>query len=350
MLDLNKRSIESANNASQYEAGNHLAKEAEAVYAKGLEKMQAPFEADKMTERQREIMTARLDEWKSLVEKAYNDIIARRASWMPWTVCGPARYDGKKNSARADRQMEAAAEWNGKMDRFIDNTISMVRDAMPFEQMIEEYRTGKRREAISGDDPAAVEKLEARISFLNGEREEGKRRNAYWRKHKTMRGYVCRDGSTIDAKADEIDGNIKRSMYGVPCPPFELSNILQNVKRLEDRLKEARQRREMAQDASTATQETEYDGFSVEVVAADARIYIHFDDKPDEDARKVLKENGFHWSPRLKVWTRQHTPNAERALRRYVVPGLIATGKYSEKPAPESVSLDEFAERYAPQE
>lgn len=347
MLNLNQSSINSANNASQFDAGNVLAREAEKVYAEGLEKMQAPFDADKMTERQREIMTARLDEWKGLVEKAYNDIISRRASWMPWTVCGPARYDGRKNSARADRQREAEIEWGGKMDRFIDNTVSMIRDAIPFEQMIAEYRTGKRRDAISGDDPAAVEKLEARIAFLNDEREEGKRRNAYWRKNKTMRGYVCRDGSTIEARADEIDSSIRSGMYGVPCPPYELQNTLQNVKRLEERLKEARQRRETAQDASTARQEASYSGFSVEIAAADARIYIHFDDKPEEDARKVLKENGFHWSPRLKVWTRQHTTNAERALRRYVVPGLLATGKYGEQP--EAVSLDDFAAKYAPE-
>ena len=253
MLNLNQSSINSANNASQFDAGNVLAREAEKVYAEGLEKMQAPFDAGKMTERQREIMTARLDEWKGLVEKAYNDIIARRASWMPWTVCGPARYDGRKNSARADRQMEAAAEWSGKMDRFIENTIQMIRDAIPFEQMIAEYRTGKRRDAISSDDPAAVEKLEARIAFLNDEREEGKQRNAYWRKNKTMRGYVCRDGSTIDAKADEIDASIKRDLYGVPCPPYELQNTLQNVKRLEERLREARQRREMARSSSKST-------------------------------------------------------------------------------------------------
>jgi len=347
MLNLNQNSISAANNASQFDAGNVLAREAEKVYAEGLDKMK--FDADALNERQREILAARLDEWKSLVEKAYNDIIARRASWMPWTVCGPARYNSRKNSARADRQREAETEWGGKMDRFIENTLSMIRDAIPFEQMIDEFRTGKRREAISSDDPAAVEKLEARIAFLNSEREEGKRQNAYWRKHGTMRGYVCRDGSAIDARADEIDANIRRGMYGTPCPPYELQNTLQNVKRLEERLKEARQRREMAKDASTARAETEYNGFSVEVAAADARINITFADKPGEDARKVLKDNGFHWSPRLKVWTRKHTANAEYSLRRYVIPGLIATGDYGPAPAPEAVSLDEFAAQYAPE-
>ena len=91
MLSLNQNSISQANSASQYDAGSALAREAEAVYRGGLEKMQ-PANAGTLNERQQAILTARLDEWKSLVEKAYNDIIAKRAAWMPWTVCGPARY------------------------------------------------------------------------------------------------------------------------------------------------------------------------------------------------------------------------------------------------------------------
>ena len=349
-LNINAEAVRHANDASMFEAGTHRAREAEQAYRPGLEAFvpdSCPVET--WTEEQQAIAQRRAVEWRELCEKSFNDVISRRASWVPVIVAGPSGYNSRREGKKAEAEMRAASEWSEKRERFLENTRRMIENALPLETIIAQYRTGKRREAISGDDPAAVEKLEARIAFLNDEREEGKRQNAYWRKYKTMRGYVCRDGSTIDARADEIDSGIRRSMYGVPCPPYELQNTLQNVKRLEDRLNEARQRREMAKEADAGTRETEYNGFSVEIAAADARIYLHFDGKPDEDARKVLKENGFHWSPRLKVWTRQHTGNAERALRRYVIPGLIATGKYSEKTpdAPEAVSLDEFAAQYA---
>ena len=342
MLSLNQNSISQANSASQYDAGSALAREAEAVYREGLEKMQ-PANAGTLNERQQAILTARLDEWKSLVEKAYNDIIAKRAAWMPWTVCGPARYNAKKNNAKADRQMEAAAEWNGKMDRFIENTLSMIRDAIPHEQLIAEYRSGKRREAISGDDPAALEKLTARLEGMQERHETMKQRNAWYRKHKTMKG--C-PGISDDA-AEKADAEIKANppMWQAPYPHYCLSNGNAEMKRLRDRI-ETIQRQQAAGDAQHV-----YNGFTVEQSAADGRINITFDAKPDAPARDVLKSNGFHWSPRAQVWTRQLTDNALRAVRLYVVPGLLALDDYSEaeqEPQEQpAMSLDEFAEQNA---
>ena len=346
-LNLNAESIRRANDVSMFNAGDNRARDAERMYRDGLREF-APdaCPVESWTPEQEAIAQRRAVEWKALCEKSSNDVISRRASWVPVMVAGPANYNSRREGKKADAELRADAEWGEKRARFLENTRRMIDEALPLEKVIEQYRSGKRRDAISADDPAAVEKLEARIAFINGERDEGKRQNAYWRKHGTMRGYVLPDGSAV-VDAEKSDAEIKRSMYGVPCPPYELQNTLQNVKRLEERLQEARQRRERAQESDGGAQTVEYEGFSVEISAAEARIYITFDGKPDEDARQVLKGNGFHWSPRLKVWTRQHTPNAERALRRYVIPGLIATGKYSEKPAPETVTLDEFAAQYA---
>lgn len=346
MLSLNQNSISQANSASQYDAGSALAREAEAVYREGLEKMQ-PANAGTLNERQQAILTARLDEWKSLVEKAYNDIIAKRAAWMPWTVCGPARYNSRKNSAKADRQQEAAREWNDKMDRFVLNTLSMIRDAIPHEQLIAEYRSGKRREAISGDDPYAAEKLAARIEGLKEYHQRMKDRNAWWRKHGTMKGCPGLDAASA-AKMDN-DINDPKQLYHVPYAAYELQLNNANIKRLEERLQTI-QRQQAAGDAQHV-----YNGFTVEQSAAEGRINITFDEKPDAPARDVLKSNGFHWSPRAKVWTRQLTDNALRAVRLYVVPGLLALDDYSEaeqEPPQEAaeqpaMSLDEFAEQNA---
>ena len=46
------------------------------------------------------------------------------------------------------------------------------------------------------------------------------------------------------------------------------------------------------------------------------RLQILFDEKPDEETRATLKQNGFRWSPRYGAWQRQLTPNAEAAARR----------------------------------
>lgn len=327
MLNLNQSNINSANNASMFEAGDVLAREAEKVYQEGVDKMQAPFAKKEPNEVQAGILASRLAAWKELVEKAYNDIISRRASWVPWTVSGPANYPAKRMNAKADRQMAAASEWDEKMNRFIENTLSMLRDAIPHEQMIAEYRSGKRREPISGDDPAALEKLTARLEGMKERHELKKKINVWWRKHKTMQG--CPDIS--EKTASDIDTQMKKDYAAdVPFPSWSLSNGNAEMKRIEERVKTISRQRE-AGDA-----EQVYNGFTVQQSAADGRINITFDEKPEEAARSVLKSNGFHWSPRAQVWTRQLTNNALWAVKHCVVPGLLALDEYSELEQPEA--------------
>ena len=141
-LNLNADNIKRANDVSQFNAGAQLAREAESVFRNGLERMFSGL--DNLNGQQEELAARRAESWRDLCEKAYNDIIARRASWMPWTVCGPAKYNGKKNSDRADAQMRAAAEWSDKQESFISNTVSMLRNAKPAAEIIQEYRSGKR--------------------------------------------------------------------------------------------------------------------------------------------------------------------------------------------------------------
>lgn len=344
MLNLNQNAISQANNASQFDAGSALAREAERVYVEGLGKMQAAFKDSEPNDMQSGILGRRQEEWRGLVEKAYNDIISRRASWVPWTVSGPANYPSKRMNARADAQMNAANEWAGKMDRFIENTVSMLRDAIPHEQLIAEYRSGKRREAIPGDDPLALEKLSARLEGMKERHETKKKINAWWRKHKTMIGCPA----ISEEAAKKIDDDMKNHKFHIDIPfaSYSLSNSLAEIKRIEERIKTISSQRE------TGAAEQVYNGFTVEQSGADGRINITFDGKPEEAARNVLKSNGFHWSPRAKVWTRQLTENARRALRLYVLPGLQALPEYApQEPqealqqaqeAPQTMTLAEF--------
>lgn len=66
--------------------------------------------------------------------------------------------------------------------------------------------------------------------------------------------------------------------------------------------------------------EESYDefGFNVERDIENTRLNLFFDSVPEEEVRSILKSSGFKWSPYLKAWTRQLTPNAESSLRRVV--------------------------------
>lgn len=360
-LDLNKSNIEHANNASMFEAGDAIARDAERVYRAGLQKM---FEGvTDPNERQAAIIETRAASWRELCEKSFNEALSRRASWVPWTVSGPANYPAKRMNARADKAIQVSQEWSTKRAAFIENTRAMLRDAIPFEDILAEYRSGKRGDAISSDDPHALEKIAARLEGLKERHELKKAINAHWRKHKT----ACGCPGISEKAAASIDESMKpeNNQFGksLPYPAWSLSNGLAEIKRLEQRLQEVQRMKERAE--STPETNLSYDGFTVRISAQDCRVYVDFASKPDVPARDILKANGFHWSPREGSWGRKLTNNAAWSVKHIVIPRLLALDEYGELPAAEeqpeqaeqpeqpaaqSVSLDEFAAQYAQEE
>lgn len=72
--------------------------------------------------------------------------------------------------------------------------------------------------AISSDDPEAVEKLEAKLKALQDAQERDKALNAYYRKHKTVKGFP----GISDAQAAKVDARLAelREALRRPAPPF----------------------------------------------------------------------------------------------------------------------------------
>ena len=320
-LELNQRAIESANNMSMFNAGSVIAKDAQGTYRAGLVIMFGDIESP--TAEQEKIIQERAESWRELCTKSFNDELHRRASWVPWTVSGPANYPSDKMNKRADYAMKAAKEWNEKRDRFIENTRAMLRKAVQRspEDVIYAYRTGKCSDPISSDDHYAVDKLTARIAYLKELHEDGKARNAHFRKYHTMKGYK----DLTDDEAARQDAVIEKAfLYHVPYAPFEVSNTLQNIKRLEGRLTEILRARDASNNTDQAEQQ--YDGFRVCFSAADCRINITFDGKPEAATRDILKSNGFHWSPRELHWTRKDTANARWSMENIIIPAITRAG------------------------
>lgn len=169
---------------------------------------------------------------------------------------------------------------------------------------------------ISSDDPQAVEKLEAKLASLKALQDKMKAVNAFYRKNKTLDG--CPDLS--DKEQFEIEANWKRGWYSsVPFPPYELQNNLANIKRTQERLDGLKR----LQDAPP--EGWAFDGGHVDMNTDENRLQIIFDERPDEEARSLLKHNGFRWSPRFGAWQRQITTNAVTAAKS-VTAALAARG------------------------
>ena len=165
----------------------------------------------------------------------------------------------------------------------------------------------KRKNSISSDDPEAILKLEAKLTALTAEQEQMKNANAYYRKHKTMKGYP----GISDDKASEIDQRIAGgySWEQQPYPSYKLTNNSANIRRVKKRIEGLKSKENIQLDG------WEFDGGRVEMNTEYNRIQIFFDGKPDEDVRTELKGRGFRWAPRVKAWQRQLNGNGLYAVK-----------------------------------
>lgn len=170
-------------------------------------------------------------------------------------------------------------------------------------------------EIIKAGDADAIEQLQAKLEKAEKLQAEMKAANAYYRKHKTLKGY--KDYS--DEKAAALDKAIVESWYGVPFAPFHLSNNNAKIKNTKARIAQLERLKNEA-EAAAEQPKGEYNTELFEVVenAEIMRLQLIFDGKPDADTRAVLKKNGFRWSPSNTAWQRQLTDNAKYAVKRVI--------------------------------
>lgn len=170
-------------------------------------------------------------------------------------------------------------------------------------------------EIIKSGDADALEQLQAKLEKAEALQAEMKAVNAYYRKHKTLKGYK----DYTDEKAAELDEAIKGSLYGVPFAPYELTNNNAKIKNTKARIARLERLKNEA-EAATEQPQSEYNTELFEVVenAEIMRLQLIFNGKPDEATRAVLKKHGFRWSPSNTAWQRQLTDNAKYAVKRII--------------------------------
>lgn len=96
----------------------------------------------------------------------------------------------------------------------------------------------------------------------------------------------------------------------VGYPSYELQNNNANIHRIENRIKDLQRRQEMETKCEAVT--TDLYEYKVE----DHRCQFVFDGKPEEEVRRILKNNSFKWSPSRGAWVRQASANGMYAARR----------------------------------
>lgn len=145
--------------------------------------------------------------------------------------------------------------------------------------------------AIFSNDPAAGEKLEAKIERLEKQQELMKAANKAILKgnDETLRDLGFTDERIAQLKAPGQCG-------GQGFPSFRITNNGANIRRLKERL--------ACVTTAQATPETQIEGSNArfEDCPSENRVRLFFPGKPSEEVRSRLKSVGFRWSPTIGAW------------------------------------------------
>ncbi len=223
-----------------------------------------------------------------------NDYNRNQASYPSQFISGAGNYNMKKHNRQMAREGDLWNEYN---------------EIKAILNKIEAVGTG----AVDLADPHAREMLAEQLQKLQSKLDESKALNAYYRKHKSFDGFPGLTAETAaKLTADFADTCQRCPWVKHPIPDYELTSLRGKIKRVQARLDELDKRTEQAEQPAESTKFS--GGEIVRNLEAD-RLQILFDEKPDEETRAALKQNGFRWSPRYSAWQRQLTPNAETAAR-----------------------------------
>lgn len=241
----------------------------------------------------------------------------------------------EKGAAMADRYARRLAEWYNKQFRIEmmcpsvmisggsnfpvrkkekqnaaqDRHYQLYREIQQIPEKISDLL--RNANIIKSGDADALERLYKKVEKAEAFQTEMKAVNAYYRKHKTLKGYK----DYTNEKAEKLDESIKNNMYGVPFPPYELTNNNAKIRNTKARIAQLERLKKAAEQPKD---EYNTDLFKVVENAEIMRLQLFFDGKPDTDTRAVLKKHGFKWSPSNMAWQRQLTNNAKYALKEVI--------------------------------
>ncbi len=282
------RAAKDANSFSDYVEGSATAQyNAQCARARELaaeRKANVPAERHEELDRLVERYCEKLARWTN----ANN---ANEASCPSVMISGAGNFPVRKKEKQNARRETLMREY-GEITALLDK--------------IENYGVGGF--PILAGDADAIEKLKAKITEAEAYQQVMKTQNAYYRKHKTMKG--CEGVS--DNLAEQMDALIPTTWYKVPHAGWELTNNLANIKRMKERV--AALEREKSAEAKV------WDTLGLELTIVEnkeqMRLQVIFEGKPSAQVRGILKGAAFHWSPSQNAWQRQLTDNARYSLRK----------------------------------
>jgi hypothetical protein len=228
-----------------------------------------------MTRRERlEAKLAKREEWAQKRQQQGNADVASSIDMVSVIPMGQPILVGH-HSEKGHRALLARS----------DNAMRRGCEGLAMAKHHEEKAAGLEHQldhSIFSDDEDATDRLNERIAELEASRDEMKKANAYWRKHKSMKGFP----GLSDETAAKLDADIP-TRYSWCRQPYSLTNLGANIRRLKERLKtvaRVQQRTEAAQDSDNGVW-----------IAGGDYVTVTFAEKPARSVLDALKAAGFRW-------------------------------------------------------
>jgi len=189
------------------------------------------------------------------------------------------------HSERRDRSYRAKI--NGKFER----GYASLKQA---ENLDRRADVAERNNAISSDDPNAVERLREKLAKLQADRDTMKRVNKAYSKGGFRAAFPNAKPEQIAKLAEKLAAC---PWDRKPYPSFALTNTGAEIRRVEKRIAELERR------AARPEQESEEYG-DLRIEETDNRVCVIFPGKPADGVRAGLRGAGFKWAPTMGAWVR----------------------------------------------
>lgn len=189
--------------------------------------------------------------------------------------------------------------------------------------LLERIRSYAHSAPVTSRDPEALTALNKKLEDEKQKHDHMIAVNKYFRQFGTVEG--C-DGVGPCEQA-MIEGRMKQWGDRAPFLPWQLSNSMARIHRLEERLKEVKAAAEAKADP---VEIAELPGVTYHENSAQMRVQLIFDGKPEPDIRGILKAHAFRWCPSQGAWQRQLNENGKRAARQVLDEMRMLNGEKSD--------------------
>jgi hypothetical protein len=212
------------------------------------------------------------------------------------------------HSEQSDRR------YREKIRNAMDKSVEAGKKASYYEGRLHAFESNQ---AISSDDPDAIEKLQVKLAALEAKHTFMKRCN------KIVNNTKWNDTVKVE-KLLEFEPKVSEANYVKLLQPdycgrtgfadYELTNNSSNMRRIKKRIEHLQKLEKME------TEETNINGIRIVFSVEDNRVQIYFPEKPSSDVTGLLNNNGFHWAPSVngKPWMRHLSTYAWQLAQRLV--------------------------------